>query len=94
MLVLNRLWRGDLSPSQNPIRKGSEYETVLSRLCEMEDRISKGLTEQGKKDFTAFTMTQSELSSIESEAVFIEGFRMGAQMMLDAIGDYRGDFET
>ena len=94
MFVLNRLWRGDISPSQRAIRKGSRYEKVFSHLCAVGDKMSGEMTQEGRKAFEDFQMIQAELSSIECEEVFIEGFRLGAQMMLDAFGDYQGQFDT
>ena len=87
MFVLNRLWRGDISPSQRAVRRDSEYEKVLSHLCAVGDKIGGEMTAEGKELFDDYQMTQAQLASIENEEVFIEGFRLGAQMMLDAFGD-------
>ena len=56
--------------------------------------MSGEMTQEGRRTFEDFQMVQAELSSIECEEVFIEGFRMGAQMILDAFGDYQGQFDT
>ncbi len=87
MFVLNRLWRGDISPSQRTVPKDSEYAKVLSRLSAVGRQMNEKLTPETRPLFEDFQKTQADLNGIECEEVFIEGFRMGAQMMLDAFGD-------
>ena len=87
MSVLNRLWRGDISPSQRTVRRDSEYGKVLSHLCAIGDKMSGEMTAEGRKLFEEFQEVQAALNGIECEEVFVEGFRLGAQLMLDALED-------
>ena len=56
--------------------------------------MSGEMTAEGRKLFEEFQEVQADLNGIECEEVFVEGFRLGAQMMLDAFGDYQGQFDT
>ena len=92
MFVLESLWRDGLTPNEKYTRKGSEYHRLLEELCEEEDNITAELSEDGKKSFTAYREAQSKLSAISEQEVFIEAVRLGARLILDIIGDYRGCF--
>ena len=92
MFVLESLWRDGLTPNEKYTRKGSEYHRLLEELCDEEDKIAAELSEDGKKSFTAYREAQSKLSAISEQEVFIEAVRLGARLILDIIGDYRGCF--
>ena len=94
MFVLDKLWQEGLSPNERYTRKGSEYHKILLRICEEGDYLSTELTEEGKAHFDAYRDAQIELSVVAEKEVFIEAFRLGARLVLDIVGDYRGNFYT
>ena len=94
MFVLDKLWREGISPSERYTRKGSEYHNILLRICDEGDKLSEELTEKGKKHFEAYQQAQIDLSVVSEREVFIEAFRLGAKLVLDIVGDYRGNFYT
>ena len=94
MFVLDQLWREGISPSERYTRKGSEYHAILLRICDEGDKLSEELTEKGKKHFEAYQQAQIDLSVVSEREVFIEAFRLGAKLVLDIVGDYRGNFYT
>ena len=93
MFVLDKLWQEGLSPNERYTRKGSEYHKILLRICEEGDYLATELTEEGKAHFDAYRDAQIELSVVAEKEVFIEAFRLGARMMLDVVGDYKGQFK-
>ena len=93
MFVLDKLWQEGLSPNERYTRKGSEYHKILLRICEEGDYLATELTEEGKAHFGAYRDAQIELSVVAEKEVFIEAFRLGARMMLDVVGDYKGQFK-
>ena len=93
MFVLDKLWQEGLSPNERYTRKGSEYHKILLRICEEGDYLATELTEEGKAHFDAYRDAQIELSVVEEKEVFIEAFRLGARMMLDVVGEYKGQFQ-
>ena len=93
MFVLDKLWQEGLSPNERYTRKGSEYHKILLRICEEGDHLATELTEEGKAHFDAYKDAQIELSVVAEKEVFIEAFRLGARMMLDVVGDYKGQFQ-
>ena len=94
MYVLEQLWREGLSPNERYTRKGGEYHKILLRICDESDRLYDELTEKGKEHFEAYRQTQIDISIVEEREVFIEAFRLGARLVLDIVGDYRGNFYT
>ena len=94
MFVLEKLWREGLSPSEKYTRKGSEYHKILLRICDAENNLCEDLTEKEKAHFEAYRNAQIELSAVAEREVFIDAFRIGAMLMMDILGDYRGNFYT
>lgn len=94
MYVLEKMWQEGLIPSERFTRSGSEYHKALQRLCKAGEDVSEELSEKGKENFTAYRDAQIDLSQIMEQEVFIEAFRMGAQIVLDILGDYKGSFRS
>lgn len=50
------------------------------------------LTPEAREQLEAINDLKSDLSVMANEDYFIYGFRLGARMILDVIGDYEGQF--
>ena len=94
MYVLEKLWRDGLSPNEKYARKDGEYHKILVRICDEGDKVCEELTEKGKTHFEAYRQAQVDLSMIAEREVFIEAFQLGARLVLDIVGEYRGNFYT
>ena len=92
MLVLDKLWRGEISPSNTHVKRGSEYSKLLKDLGKREEAIQEELTEEGRDLFTDIQDLQIELSARESQEAFTQGFRLGVCLLLDALSENHGDF--
>ena len=92
MLVLDKLWRGEISPYNTHIKKGSEYSQVMKELSRQEAAIQEELTEKGRDLFTDIQDLQIDLSARETQEAFTQGFRLGMCLLLDALSDNDGDF--
>ena len=92
MYLLDKLWRGDIAPSDRYIRPDSEYKKVARAFCDVADRLQDQLAPEGKKLWEEADRLKSDMVMLTEEDVFIYGFRMGARMILDVIGDYKGQF--
>ena len=92
MYVLEKLWREGLSPSERFVRKGSEYQRLMQKLCRAEDDLSKVLNDDGKVLLERYIAAQQEVITCSEQETFIHAFRMGAQMVLDIVDNYRGSF--
>lgn len=92
MYVLEKLWRGEISPMERCIRRGSQYQQASTAFCERLDQLLSELPSDTRKQLEALSDLKSDISLMENEDFFIYGFRLGAGMVLDVIGDYQGAF--
>ena len=94
MYVLRELWRGEISPTDRRVRQGSEYQQTAKEVRAKMGEFLEMLTPEAKEQLEAINDLKSDLSVMANEDYFIYGFRLGARMILDIIGDYEGQFEA
>ena len=92
MYVLGDLWRGKLSPSEKCVNADSEFSELSRKLRQTERLLSAEMSEKGRQLFQEYQATQEKMSSISEEDVFINAFRIGVGMILDAVGTYDSQF--
>ena len=93
MYVLEDLWHDYYAPEVKQSRRGSEYHRLAEGLAERRAEVIAELTADGGSAFERFERTKDTLSAISEEDTFIEGFRMGARMMLDVLGTHQRQFD-
>ena len=92
MYVLRELWRGEISPTDRRVRQGSEYQQRAAEVRKQMADLAALLSPEVKKRMEDINDQKHSLAVLAEEDVFIYGFRLGARMMLDVIGDYEGQF--
>jgi len=92
--VLNDLWRGNISPCERYVCSDSKYQEVFQQFCKESDLFAKDLSPEKQKRFEEIQELQLKLIDISETDTFIVGFRLGARMILDVVGEYRGQFKT
>lgn len=92
MYVLDRLWRGEIVPTERSFRQRSKYQITLKELCQQMDEFLKLLSPEAKKQLEAVSALKSDISMMEHEDSFIYGFRLGVGILLDAVSAYDGQF--
>lgn len=92
MLIIDKLWRDGLSPSERYTKKNSQYDKILHKLCEEEDKLLAELSETGKKNLEAYHELSAELFGISEEETFVKAFRLGAKFILDIFANYSRTF--
>ena len=92
MYVLDKLWRGKLSPNEQCCNYGSEYSNLRDKWLHIGKLLSAELSEEGKKCFQEYQDLQERLSAISEEDMFVNGFRIGVGLILDAVGTYESQF--
>lgn len=88
MYSIDKLWKFGLCPSERGFKEGSEYARVLRASNEVESKFWEELSQEGKKAYDAHTDLLNELNSIAECDAFVQGFRLGARLILDVIGEY------
>ena len=88
MYALEDLWRGNITPSERGYRKDSPFAEMVRQANETADIFYQELSEVGKKAYDAHSTQESKLADISECESFIRGFRLGARIILDVVGDY------
>lgn len=92
MYVLKELYWGNISPTERSVRPGSDYKKASLEICKQLDLFLESLTPEEKQQWEAIDVLRNNLATMAEEDMFIYGFRLGARMMLDVVGDYSGLF--
>ena len=94
MYVLEELWRGNVSPGVRYVQRGSEYHSLSAKLCKMRDELETELSEKGNAILEEYAEVWMQMQSISEKETFIQAFRLGAQMILDVVGEFHGQFKS
>lgn len=92
MYVLRELWRGEISPTDRRVRQGSEYQKRAAEVRKQMADLVALLSPEVKERMEDINDQKHSMAMLAEEDVFIYGFRLGARMMLDVMGDYDGQF--
>ena len=92
MYVLDKLWQGKLSPNEQCIQHGSEYSEIRHKAVQLSDQIISSLSDDGKRIFQEYQDLRERMCYISEEDCFVNGFRIGVGLLLDAIGSYDSQF--
>ena len=92
MYVLDKLWQGKLSPNEQCIVHGREYSDLRSKAVQLEKKILSGLSDEGKRTLQEYQELRDQMAYISEEDMFVNGFRTGVGLLLDAIGTYDSQF--
>lgn len=92
MYILDKLWRGELSPNEQCVNHGSEYSEIQHRATQLSIQIISSLSEEGKRMFQEYQELREQMCYISEEDLFVNGFRIGVGLLLDAVGPYNSQF--
>ncbi len=56
------------------------------------DRFLENLTPEEKKQLEDIYDLRSDMSLLAEEDAFISGFRLGARIIMEVVGEYKGQF--
>lgn len=90
MYVLDRLWRGGYSPADRTLTPGGEYQKALGKMCREMEKFTASLSPEATEQLEALRVLHDEVTEIRDTDTFIEGFRLGARIVLDVVGNYEG----
>lgn len=85
MKILEDLWDGKIAPNH---RRSTSEETFLTgMILKNQEKLTSMLTPEAKELLDKLTDCQGELSSLSDCKIFIEGFRMGARVMMEVLNE-------
>ena len=88
--MLEDLYYGNLTPFEKHVKRGSEYDTISKELSNTLDVFFSFLNEEERKIYRKIESDFSKLNSIAEKESFIDGFRIGAQIILE-IMNYKNE---
>lgn len=86
MLILEKLWKGDVAPGERCHISKGEYSKSYAAMVDSEEYLRKHLTGEDLQQFQQFWDAELNLSRLSDFNSFAEGFRLGALLMLDVLG--------
>ena len=92
MYVLDKLWRGTLSPSEQCVNHGSEYSQLHHKAAQFGSQILSRMSEEKKRLFQEYQELRERMAYISEEDQFTNGFRIGVGLLLDAVSTYESQF--
>ncbi len=81
------LYNGEYTFIERPISKDSRYTDTLSKCISIEDKLEKLVDKETFDLITTALEYQNEMSSVEMEEAFIEGFSLAVSLLLEAISE-------
>ena len=94
MYELRKLWRGQISPGERFINEGSSYWEASRKHTVALNAFLAMISPDARKQYEETEQLALEMLRIDTEEAFIQGFRLGARLILDVLTDYRGSFCT
>ena len=93
MLILDKLWNGNVELGERRYHPSSEYNKRMCKREDYEKKVKAELSEAGKLAFDNFADAQLAVGVVCEGDKFIDGFRMGAMLMLDVLYPNRSQKE-
>lgn len=94
MYILNDLWRGNISPCEKFICSDSEYMKLFTKYVKDAEQIRKALSPEKQEKYDEIEELRLKLTDISEQDSFIVGFRLGARLILDIVGEYKRQFSS
>ena len=85
MTVLENLYSGNIHPAEKYVKKGSRYHKLTSQQMELLEELRPKLDKEQKQLLDKVESKALELCSVAEEERFIDGFRLGALLVLEII---------
>ena len=81
--ILNDFYRGNLSPADKRMVKGSEMAQAMEELSKAETVLEQSLPAELLPVLKRLTDAQLTLNALTAETYYIDGFKTGARFIMD-----------
>ena len=83
--LLHELWFGNVRPFANPPLHPEITQNLASQLTQKREKLLSELTEQQVKLLAEYECANEEITSLAEANAFSEGFRLGVELMIEAM---------
>lgn len=87
MNTLEDLYYGNIVPNEKCAKLDDEVKELLKLLNRNEEKLVATLTELQKDTFEKYKDCNREISEISERERFLNGFRMGARIIIDVVNN-------
>lgn len=87
MHILKDLFYGNVSPLEQQRPCSQQMEKTLRKINEADEKLQATLSEEQRDLFEKFKAHSDERVCLAEQEMFIEGFKLGAQMTFEIMGD-------
>ena len=91
--IFDEFYRGNLSPADTRMVKGSEMPRAMKELSEAEEILERTIPPELRPVPKHMADAQITVNGITAEAYFIDGFKTGARFMLAVHDDTYEDLK-
>ena len=91
--ILEELYMGNLCPAETQRVENPDYEGKNDLLLEATDAFVGKLSPALEETYEELSSLQLEVIQMEKTQCFVDGFRMGMRLALEALGRGRGEDE-
>ena len=85
MNTLEDLYYGNLFPQEKCAKLDDEVKELLKLLNRNEEKLTATLSEDQKETFEKYKDCNREISEISEREIFLNGFRLGARIIIDVV---------
>lgn len=87
MNILEELYYGNIVPNEKCAKFDDEVKELLKLLNRNEEKLTATLTELQKENFEKYKDCNREISEICEREIFLNGFRLGARIIIDVVNN-------
>lgn len=87
MNTLEDLYYGNLLPHEKCARLDDEVKELLKLLNRNEEKLISTLSDEQKETFGKYKDCNREISEISEREIFLNGFRLGAKIIVDVVNN-------
>ena len=85
MSTILALYYGNISPTENPVKRRDEYKELSVSLLKDEENLFKTISAEEKELYESIIEKMLNQGCIREEEMFVEGFRLGTKLLLDVL---------
>ena len=87
MRILEEFWYGNIEPTEYDTSSNKEYKKLVELICRNEEKLRATMTDEQKELFSRYTDAVREYQTMVECLLFQNGFKLGARMMLEIMGE-------
>ena len=89
---LHALFHGNIRPTENMQIENPYYKETAEAAALLEHEFGQSVPEEKWLEFINFLEVRGDVALMESEQAFIDGYRLGARLMLETLGNFLPDY--